>query len=69
MNILNFLAAFDTIEHSILLEKLAELRVEGTVLQWFCSYLAEQFQKQCGGFAAQPCDIYAAGSYLIPHAI
>lgn len=38
-------AAFDTINHGILLEWLRKVGVENTVLQQFCSYLQGHFQK------------------------
>ena len=37
-------AAFDTIEHSILLERLQhKIKITGTALDWFKSYLSDRF--------------------------
>ncbi len=41
---LDFAKAFDTMNHDILLRKLNNYGVRGTVLQWFQSYLSSRKQ-------------------------
>ncbi len=46
LTLLDLSAAFDTIDHATLLERLhGHFRISGTVLQWFKSYITNRQQR------------------------
>lgn len=42
---LDISAAFDTVSHDILLNRLKEIGIQGIILQWFQPYLSKRYQQ------------------------
>ena len=53
--------AFDTVNHTILLQKLAIYEIRGTVLQWFDSYLTNRKQYTVLGDNKSEVDTVSCG--------
>ena len=69
--LLDLSAAFDTVEHSVLLSRLSTIfGIRGTALEWFASYLSGRSQRvalsgRCSEFLQLNHGV-PQGSYLLP---
>ena len=56
--LLDLSAAFDTIDHNILLQRLDHgIEIKGTALRWFKSYLSDRYQFVHVNDSSSPCTI------------
>jgi len=63
LSLLDLSAAFDTVNHQILLATLAELAIAETALSWFTSYLTGlTYQVTWTGSLSRPCTLDTGGS-------
>lgn len=61
---LDLLAAFDTVDHTVLLSRLAlHAGLQGTVLQWFSSYLTDRtFAVMVDNYSSSSAPLTSGGS-------
>lgn len=68
--LLGLSAAFDTINHDILLHHLSALVMGGIILRWFQSYIKDRFQSAVlGDCSLAPWLLGSCKLYIVPHAI
>ena len=65
LGLLDLSAAFDTVDHAILLKRLhTSFGICGSALKWFCSYLSYRRQYvRCGGACSDIVDVVCG----VPH--
>ncbi len=71
--LLDLTAAFDTVDHRILLQRLEDVGVKGTALEWFKSYLKDRSFSVCIGdlcsISAKLCSGVPQGSFILSNFI
>ena len=66
MVLLDLQKAFDTVDHTILLNKLKWLRADDLTVQWFRSYLTDRTQvTDIGGTMSEPKGVTCGVRYLV----